>query len=397
MIGVVDSRLVLGLGGTVDYEIRWDSDVVERLVREHGIRPDELDDTTPIIDERSLVQVVCAFVASGQGGERFVADSTIVERFAARFDTEVTLGGTGVRAGLALARLGIPSVQHLVSIDETVRRLLPAEITIVSSATEDTLDPHLIVQYPKGATIAVGGRTIRADRANRVILANDPPNRSMRIAPELGNTLATASAFVVSGFNTMQDAALLETRLDDLETAMDRLPADAIVYYEEAGFYEPDFSARVRQRLLPRIDVLGMNEDELQERVGRRVDLRDPHDVARAVDDIHERIPVPTLVVHAASWAVAVGPEAHRYAEALESAVAVAATRYRVGDRLTAEEVTRTHTLPRADDGRSVVAGLISARADAIGVPGYLVDVADPTTIGLGDTFVGGFLAALPR
>lgn len=397
MIGAVARQLVLGLGGTVDYEIRWDSAVLDALVREYGIGPDELDDAAPIVDERSLVIVVCAFVASGRGGERFVADSSIVERFAARFVTDVTLGGTGVRAGLALARLGIPSVQHLVSIDDTVRRLLPPAISVVSSATEDTLDPHLIVQYPKGATIAVGDGAIRADRANRVILANDPPNRSMRIAPDLGDALETASAFVISGFNTMQDSTLLDSRLDDLERALDRLPLDAVVYYEEAGFYVPRFSERVRERLLPRIDVLGMNEDELQERIGRTVDLRDPNDVARAIADVHERIPAPALVVHAASWALAVGLEARRYANALESAVSIAATRYRVGDDLTRDEVERTRTFERSRDGHAVVTGVRSTRADAIGVPGFVVDTPTPTTIGLGDTFVGGFLAALPR
>ena len=30
-------------------------------------------------------------------------------------------------------------------------------------------------------------------------------------------------------------------------------------------------------------------------------------------------------------------------------------------------------------------------------VPGLKMDVAEPTTVGLGDTFVGGFLAAASR
>jgi ADP-dependent phosphofructokinase/glucokinase len=30
-------------------------------------------------------------------------------------------------------------------------------------------------------------------------------------------------------------------------------------------------------------------------------------------------------------------------------------------------------------------------------LPGFELDVAEPTTIGLGDTFVGGFLAAVSR
>jgi sugar/nucleoside kinase (ribokinase family) len=30
-------------------------------------------------------------------------------------------------------------------------------------------------------------------------------------------------------------------------------------------------------------------------------------------------------------------------------------------------------------------------------IPGFRLDVAEPTTVGLGDSFVGGFLAALVR
>ena len=137
----MSGQLVLGLGGTVDYEIRWDAEVIGALARDLGIRRHELTTQAEITDERSLVVTVLAFLASGAGGERFVASSEIVERFADRFEKTVTLGGTGVRAGLALANLGITSTQHLVSIDDNVRRLMPPQIGWICSATEDTLDP----------------------------------------------------------------------------------------------------------------------------------------------------------------------------------------------------------------------------------------------------------------
>ncbi len=84
--------LVLGLGGTVDYEIRWDADVLTALAEEYGIHRDELVPTAPIVDERTLVLTVLAFLARGGGGERFVSSSEIIEVFAARFDVAVTLG-----------------------------------------------------------------------------------------------------------------------------------------------------------------------------------------------------------------------------------------------------------------------------------------------------------------
>lgn len=179
----MSARLVLGLGGTVDYEIRWDAAVISDLARHHGVRRAELAAPGPIDDERALIVAILALLERGVGGERFAASSDLLETFAARFETAVTLGGTGVRAGIALANLGIPSTQHLVSIDDNVRRLMPPIVDWVCSASADTLDPHLIVQYPAGAVVALADGEIVAPSANRVIIANDRPNREMAIAP----------------------------------------------------------------------------------------------------------------------------------------------------------------------------------------------------------------------
>lgn len=397
MIGDVDRTLVLGLGGTVDYELRWDSSVLDRLAQAHGVRRQELTTTAPITDERSLLVAVLAFVASGTGAERFVASSEVIEAFVSHFAYEITLGGTGVRAGLVLHALGIPSVQHLVSIDDNVRRLLPASLSCICSATEDTLDPHLIVQYPVGAHVRLVDGDLLAPAPNRLIFANDPPNRRMLLASDLASTLEDAEVFLVSGFNTMQDHDLLELRLAEIQRALRSLPTDALVYYEDAGFYSRRFAETVRARLLPHIDVYGMNEDELQEYLGRSVNLLDAADVIRALREAHMIIPARTLVVHTRYWAIAIGPEAERHRAALESAVRVAATRYRVGDALTAADVEKTSVMGRHGGGVDLVAAVEAAFADAAGVGAFSLDVASPTTVGLGDTFVGGFIAGVVR
>ena len=61
-------QLVLGLGGSVDYEIAWDPDRVEALARRHAITSSELDSDLPIVDERSLLCCILAFLAAGGGG-----------------------------------------------------------------------------------------------------------------------------------------------------------------------------------------------------------------------------------------------------------------------------------------------------------------------------------------
>ena len=392
------AHLVLGLGGTVDFEIEWDSTVFEDLIRAFEIRSNELSTQTPIVDERALVVTVLAFLERGVGGERFVASSDIVQAFASRFATRITLGGTGVRAGIAMHSLGVPSTQHLVSIDDNVRQLLPGSIEWISSADRDTLDPHLIIQFAAGARVSAGDIDITARSPNRVILANDPPNREMRLSADLGSVLRTADAFLVSGFNTMQDPALLASRLDELALVMAELPESALVFYEDAGFYEPTFSAAVREKLLDRIDVYSLNEDELQEYLGRPLDLLDPAAVATALVEASELIAAPTLVVHTRFWALAFGPDAERYRTALSGGVVMAATRYRVGDGHTARDYAETATLA-AHSGGTAFAAAIEARFSrvAVCVPAYDLSTEHPTTIGLGDSFVGGFLAAWSR
>ncbi len=389
------AHLVLGLGGTVDYEIEWDSTVLEGLIRDLEIRSDELSTAIPITDERALVVTVLAFLERGVGGERFVASSDIVEAFAARFPTKITLGGTGVRAGIAMHSLGVPSTQHLVSIDDNVRRLLPESIEWISSADRDTLDPHLIVQFAAGTRVVAGDIDITSPSPNRVILANDPPNREMRLSAELGPTLRRADALLVSGFNTMQDEAMLESRLDELALAMAELPRDAFVFYEDAGFYEQHFSARVRARLLDRIDVYSLNEDELQEYLGRPLDLLDPEAMAHALHEAHRMIPAPVLVVHTRFWALAFGEKAALYRAALTGGVVMAATRYRVGDGHTADDYATTGGLTVHAGGAGFARAIEERFAGtAVCVPAFDLRTEHPTTIGLGDSFVGGFLAA---
>lgn len=393
------TRFVLGLGGTVDYEIRWDSQVLADLATEHGIDHEELDRDRPVDSVRDLVASVLAFVRDGVGGERFVASSDIVAALAQRFETRVTLGGTCVRAAIAMDRVGVPSTVHLVSIDDHVRRLLPASVGVLSSADHDTLDPHLIVQYPAGARVRVGGVDLVAEHPNRIIYANDPPHRELRLAPELADVLRTTDLFLISSLNVIQERATLDQRLATLHEDVAALPSGALVMFEDAGYHVPAFAAVVRDAMAALTHVYSLNEDELQAYLGRAVDLLDPDDVASAVAELHRLVPVPVLVVHTKYWAMAVGERAEEFRACLRGGVAMAATRYRLGDEYTAQDYAETLSLPVKDRG-AVLCEMVEQRLDhAVCVPALdLTAVAEPTTIGLGDTFVGGFLAALgPR
>lgn len=390
------NRLVLGLGGTVDYEVAWDPAPLEQLVRELGITAAELSTAVPIESERDLVRSVLAFVRDGVGGERYVASSDIVEAFAARFRTRITLGGTCVRAAIAMDKLGVPSTVHLVSIDDHVRRLLPPGVSYVSSAERDTTDPHLIVQFARGARVRAGDIDVVAAHPNRLIYTNDPPNRELVLSDDLGPALADAAVLLVSGFNTIQDPATLEARIRTLRKHMEQLPTGAVVIYEDAGFHVPALTRLVHDELLDLVDVHSMNEDEMQAYLGRSVDLLDPDDIAAALADLAARIPARTLVVHTRTWSLALGADAEQYRSALQGGITMASTRFLGGDAFTAADYHAVAGLPADPAGARLAAELEALLPGRVAcVPAYVLTTDRPTTIGLGDTFVGGFIAAL--
>jgi ADP-dependent phosphofructokinase/glucokinase len=395
---MTNQRRVLGLGDNVDYEIVWDSAVIESLVVEYDVRAADLTTAVPADSERNLLRSLLAFLRDGAGGEHSVASPELVERFAARFDKTITLGGTGVRCGLAMAKLGLDSTVHLVSIDDHVRRLLPPNISYLCSARADTLDPHLIVQYASGARVRALDLDLCAPHPNRVIYADDPPNRQMHLHPKLGEALSQADVFLVSGFNSIRDPAVLSERLGELRRHMKNLPETALTFYEDAGFHVPELRYAVHDELLDLISVLSMNEDEMQGYLGRPVDLLDAADLEGALLELRAMIPARTVVVHSKYWAIALGESARGYREALRGGVAMASARYVLGDDFDAGDYRAIQHNPAHPRGAAAVEALQRALGDSVcGVPALMLTTATPTTIGLGDSFVGGFLGGLAR
>jgi ADP-dependent phosphofructokinase/glucokinase len=306
-------HVVLGLGGGLDYELKLSAQTLERLVEEYQIRAADLTALSTVASERDLVISILWYIAKGEGGERFVASSAALQAFADRFPHRTSLGGTSIRAAIAMSRLGVPSTLHLVSLNDVIRRLLPATCAYISSGGEDTFYPHLIVQYDQDLEVRALDIEIRAPFPNRLIYVNDPVNEALALSDELGCQLRAADIFLISGLNAIRDEAVLDQRLSALRAHMRRLPTEAMVFYEDAGFHEPAFSQRIRDALVDAIDIYGLNEDEMQSYLGRSVDLTSVSEAQRALTSLRSLIAAPTLVVHTKFWSAAVGERASQY------------------------------------------------------------------------------------
>ncbi|MCG8480223.1 MAG: ADP-dependent glucokinase/phosphofructokinase [Spirochaetales bacterium] len=389
-------RIVLGFGNNIDYEVTWDSSVIERLASQHGVGTADLRTDTPIRGVRDLVISILAFLRSGSGGERFVESPRAIPDFVRHLRYTTTLGGTAMRAALAMRVIGYTSALHLVTLNDEVRRKVPEDCPWICSAQRDTLYPHLIVQFGRGETVRIGTDEIRAPAANRIIYVHDPDNAAMAIHPDFAALAEDARVVLVSGFNAVRDHTTLEERTGRLRELLSALQREAIVVYEDAGFHDPALPACVNDALADRIDIHSLNEDELFRYVGRSVSLTEPIDVYAALEELRRIIPAPTLVIHTARWAAAYGEGAARYHAALQGGVTMATARLRKGDRFSSDDYRETGRLAPNERSASFSSALAVLGGDNVCcVPSFSVDETDITTIGLGDAFVGGFIPAL--
>lgn len=392
----MSEAIALGLGNNVDYEIRWDSKVIESLVRSYDISTADLKPVRQISTMKNLISSILGYVKSGIGTERYVEDPAIISDFASKFSTRITIGGTAARAAIALGRIGIPSAVHLVTTNDHVRRLMPNDGSLFCSNTSDSQYPHLIVQYEKGARVTAADIDITAPVSTRLIYVNDDDNAVLRLDPTFFRSVRGAAALLISGFNAMHDEPLLRARLRDLSDLLRAFSDKTTVFYEDACFHTAHFSRIVREALSPHLDVHSLNEDEMQGYLRSEIDLLDPQGILESLRALRAVIPVRTLVIHSRYWALATGLRCADFSTALTHGIAMAATRFRRGDDFSAEDFEATLHMP--PDGRGAA---FSDELNRLGGgevccrPSVSVDQENATTIGLGDAFVGGFLSTL--
>jgi ADP-dependent phosphofructokinase/glucokinase len=389
-------KIALGFGNNIDYELVWNSGVIEDLILQYDIRNDELDINRVINCERDLIISILGFMQVASGGERFVSSSDIIERFSQKCAKKITLGGTSVRAAIAMRKLGYKSALHLVTLNEHVRRLIPHDSPYVCSNAQDSSYPHLIVQFGKDTRIRASDIDITTRQANRLIYHCDTDNIMMSLNEDFSDLITDAKVLLVSGFNAMQSQTLLADRLESVLRMMERLPEDAVVFCEDAGFYEPRFSHFVYRTLAKKMTIFSLNEDELQGYLNTKLNLQDVFQVKEALVELQRLFPVPIIVVHTKHWALAYGDEATGFSKAIKAAVTMATTRFCYGDDFTIEHYRAVEQLAPSQEDAIFADDLNKLPSNRIFcVPVAHVEPSVATTVGLGDAFVGGFLPAL--
>jgi ADP-dependent phosphofructokinase/glucokinase len=139
-----------------------------------------------------------------------------------------------------------------------------------------------------------------------------------------------------------------------------------------------------------------MNEDEMQNYLNRKIDLLNPIEVNRGILDLKEMIEARNLVIHTRYWSIVYGSDANCLKKSIQAGINVASTRFRFGDNFSVDNYEEISNSTKSELG-STFANEINDIFDDSGfcVPGYDLNVLKPSTIGLGDAFVGGFVGSL--
>jgi ADP-dependent phosphofructokinase/glucokinase len=171
-----------------------------------------------------------------------------------------------------------------------------------------------------------------------------------------------------------------------------------LIFFEDAGYHRPGFRNIVMKSVSQYCSFFSLNEEELQNYLGRKIDFLSVGSVVKALTEITTLIPVPILIIHTKAWSAILGSDFMKYQECVVSGMIMATTRYIYGDAFSIENFESTKMLPR-NTVSSTLAKVINRELGNSGVfiPAYEANCLTPTTIGLGDSFVGGFLLELSR
>ncbi len=389
----VPEPALFALGFDVCIDAMWQvtPQVAERLEdgASHGTAPEPA---------RELCRELVDRMRHGRGGELFVD----WPEGAAWFDTRLPaperlqVGGTCAQAAWTFAELGIRSVIPLVDRSPAQLGVLHPMIEVLDeggprpvggqrpdgAASGEDAQPgshHYILEYRRGDHI--GGELI--PRSSRVIVrfSAEGIERDRRFLEQQRGLLPQLRGAVLSGMNAIapgdeESWRFVEAVLRVWETGAPD------VHCELADYDSMHRLRRVLGEFGPRVSSCGLSLSELAAAAG---DARAPIAAARLVA---ERFDLPTLVVHADGWAFALHDQDED----------VMRRRLMTGNLLAANRAATgaPQPQPTVPDGAAFPDDL--PHTQRLGRRWRFTSVPAPwlrrprSTIGLGDTFVAGFL-----
>ena len=148
-------------------------------------------------------------------------------------------------------------------IGRKLKELLHPKMETPTFTADSHDEVHMILEYPKGERWG----SVQSSCANRVIYSHDVSNSKLVALENFGKFLKTfrPDLIVLSGAHLLdgQPEAVWRSRLQDIAALLDSIPPSTPVHWELATVGNLKYFYHLADILFPRIDSLGLNEQEL--------------------------------------------------------------------------------------------------------------------------------------
>lgn len=397
----------------LDIVLHWDIDTYNNILDKFLKEEPYIKEGDTIKTMGDFARITSYYVMRGLGGNFDITNIEVCNYLRKSFNSELALGGTCAQGAAAFGTVGFPVNVHLTDSCKEVCEMMNhvgtkaikenKKVPIMDAISNEEPIYHFILQFKKDDKLKVFGEEINIPSSNRLILFFDQVHKEVPISQGFLDYWTMAeeepASYSLSGFDAIVDTQIMDSRLDEIEphlNAIKKKHPNTIFYYEGAFYMNPEVKELATERLSKYLDILGANEEELEEqlkRYGVEVDISNPDDVFCGLDIMIHRIPVKGIVLHTKDYAMYYGKELDGIdiEQGLTIGNLMSATRARIGRYGNLKECKDTLQLPLSKIGLEFVEAARNRNTDNIikVVPSRYMEYPK-YTIGLGDTFVAG-------
>uniref|UniRef100_A0A6B2L6Q5 ADP-dependent glucokinase n=1 Tax=Arcella intermedia TaxID=1963864 RepID=A0A6B2L6Q5_9EUKA len=201
---------------------------------------------------------------NGAAVERFIENNQlctqIIQKAQSLEDISYHNGGNAALMGMKFLSQGA-DVLLGGAVGEHTKPLLPPNIRIANQEGHDEI--HLILEFSRGERWG----ELTAPRDNRLIVHCDYTNSRLNVLEEFHSALASfqPELVVITGVHLLEreDPSFRTKRLQTIVSEIKKVNKEAPVHFELASNSDIGFISEVGSTILPHVDSLGLNEQEL--------------------------------------------------------------------------------------------------------------------------------------
>lgn len=217
-----------------------------------------------------LNEVLAYFFSAGAAAERYIDNRTFFQELVEQAEsTDGSRKAIGGNAAVMAKRFILEGLDKVMLGTQHSRKTIEHynDKLVISGPIVDYDDVHICIEYPAGEQ---WGKYV-APRANRLIIHSDYYNPSLKSVDNFINRLENSKnldLLVLGGLQMMDNFPIpIEDRREKLERlsqVLDRLPPNKPrIHMELASFTEEALLKSITSLILPHVNSLGMNEQEL--------------------------------------------------------------------------------------------------------------------------------------